>query len=114
MAEQKSKKYDGGKSPVVQGCFHYFPRALKAIADVSAYGSAKYNVSLEEKNWAGLAVPRLTDADGRHLLDEAIDGPYDPESELLHAAHHAWEAVARLEPMLAAGVPLRKPVDEAA
>lgn len=108
--EPVGKKYDAGKSPVVRGCLHYFPDALRAVAWVSAYGAKKYKVPFEEKNWQLIddAKGRFMDADGRHLLEEA-DHPYDPESGLLHAAHHAWNALARLQLMLAEGIPLVDP-----
>src|SRR5690606_726009 len=61
--EPVGKKYDHGKSPVVRGCFHYFPDALRAVAWVSAYGAKKYKVPFEEKNWQ-----YLDDAKGR-LMD---------------------------------------------
>jgi len=93
------KKFDDGKSPIYSGCFNYFARALRAVADISNYGFKKYG------SWGGWrTVPdglsRYTDADARHLISESFDGRYDPESKLLHAAHHAWNALARLELIL--------------
>lgn len=107
----EGKKFDAGKAPLVQGCLHYFPKALLAVAQVSAYGAKKYNVPFSDKNWSRLhdAFNRYGDADGRHLIYEAIDGLYDPESKLLHAAHHAWDALARLELLLATGVTVQEP-----
>lgn len=101
-------KYDGGKAPVYQGLFKYFPRALKAVANVSGYGFTKY------KSWGGwVNVPdgenRYGDAVGRHTLDEQVDGLYDAESDLLHAAQRAWNALAVLELMLRRGVPEKNP-----
>lgn len=91
-------KYDKGKAPVVRGAFRYFPDALEAVAIVSDYGARKYETTLEHKNWQ--SVPdgqlRYLDADGRHLLREG----YDHESGLLHAAHHAWDALASLQLLL--------------
>lgn len=112
VAEEAGKKYDLGKSPIVQGCLHYFPTALKAVAEVSAYGADKYCVPFSDKNWARVAdgANRYMDADGRHLLGEAEEGMYDRESGLLHAAHHAWDALARLQLLLASGTPLVDPV----
>jgi hypothetical protein len=100
-------KHDAGKSPVMRGCFQYFPRALKAIADISAFGYEKYK---EWDGWRRVAdgLGRYSDAVGRHLLAETSEGLYDPESNLLHAAHAAWGACARLEKMLEDGTPLRK------
>lgn len=107
-------KYDQGKAPVVQGFLHYFPRAIKAAAEISRYGKEKYEVEYADAGWRSVpdGVNRYTDGDGRHLVDEAIDGLYDPESGLLHAAHHLWNAAARLELMLREGVPLRDPAKQ--
>lgn len=113
------KKFDSGKSPVVQGGLHYFPRAIMAVAAVSDYGANKYDVPFSEKNWELVSdgFNRYTDGLGRHLCLEGLEqydtGTYDPTgakgSELLHAAHVAWNALARLEKLLADGVPLRMP-----
>lgn len=103
-----AKKYDDGKAPVFQGFLQYFPNAIKAVAFVSYYGKEKYEVPFSEKNFLGLDPDRLRDADARHVLDE-VDDAYDRETSLLHAAQHAWEAMAVLEVMLRAGTPLRDP-----
>ena len=103
-----AKKYDDGKPPVVQGNLWYFPLAHRAVATVSYYGAAKYEVEYADNNFAGLDPNRLVDAEGRHLLDQATE-LYDPESSLLHAAHKAWEALAHLNGMLSRGIPLRNP-----
>lgn len=109
------KKYDQDKAPVVQGNFNYFPNALIAVALISKYGAEKYNVPYSDRNFAKVdnAVNRYLDAQGRHTLGEAIDGFWDPESEFLHAAHTAWNALARLEMLLTKEkLPLRKPKEE--
>ena len=91
-------KLDAGKSPVLRGALGYFPRALMAVADVSAFGARKY----AWKGWQTVpdGVARYGDALARHLLLEAADGPNDADSGLMHAAHAAWNALARLELML--------------
>ena len=75
-----------------------FSRALWEVARVSTYGANKYT----EGGWEAVpdGVKRYTAACDRHRLLAAIDGPTDPESGLSHAAHHAWNALARLELML--------------
>jgi hypothetical protein len=88
-------KLDAGKSPVLRGCIGYFPRAIKAVAEVSAFGASKYA-------WGGWqsvpdGIARYSDAAGRHLTDEAIEGPVTKDSGLLHKAHAAWNALAALE-----------------
>jgi len=71
------------------------PRALLAVAEVGTFGANKYSAG----GW--LSVPngeeRYTDAMDRHRLKEGCEGLYDLESGLLHAAHLAWNALARLE-----------------
>lgn len=91
-------KLDAGKPPVLRGVVQHFPRAVLAVAEVTAYGARKYN-------WLGWrhvpnGIERYADALGRHLVEEGIDGPIDPGSGLLHAAHAAWNALARLELLL--------------
>lgn len=118
----EGKKFDGGKAPLVQGCLHYFPRALLAVAAISDYGAKKYNVPFSDKNWARLenGIARYTDGLGRHLALEGLElydtGDFDPTgaagSGFLHAAHVAWNALAKLESMLAEQVALKKPVEE--
>lgn len=104
MAEV-GKKYDGGKSPVHQGLFQYFPRALQAVGCVSKYGADKYSLAYDDINWRRVegGLGRYADACARHSLAEFIDGPTDPESGLLHAAHRAWNALAYLELVLING-----------
>ena len=102
MSEKPGKKYDQNKAPVVRGFMHYFPRAIKAVADVSKYGLEKYKLKYEEKNFLNVedAFGRYLDANGRHLLDMAIDGTHDLESQRLHLAHQAWNAMSALEVFL--------------
>lgn len=75
-----------------------FARALLAVSAVGTYGAKKYT----DHGW--LEVPdgigRYTDAMYRHLLAEASGEGLDPESNMLHAAHAAWNALARLELLL--------------
>lgn len=88
-------KYDSGKAPVYRGVLAYFPNALKAVAEISAFGARKY----DWKNWQGLddGYNRYSDGLARHIVAENIEGPLDSESGLPHAAHAAWNALARLE-----------------
>lgn len=87
-------KDDTGKIPVGL-LFESFPRALLEVAKVAGYGERKYT----RGGW--VTVPqgeyRYADAEGRHLLNQYIEGDKDPESELLHLAHKAWNALAVLE-----------------
>ncbi len=89
-------KLDAGKvrpSLIIGG----MPRAMLAVARVGTYGAEKYT----EDGWRDVpdGIKRYTDAMDRHRLQEAV-APCDDESGLLHAAHLAWNALARLELML--------------
>lgn len=87
-------KLDAGKSRaglVLLG----FARALSSVSEVGTYGAVKYtpNGWIEVQN----GQERYTDAMLRHLLREAAGEDCDPETGLLHAAHAAWNALARLD-----------------
>jgi len=76
-----------------------FSRALTEVARVGTYGADKYS----RGSWPYVSngMTRYTDAMMRHLLAEhSNDEPFDPESGLLHAAHMAWNSLARLELLL--------------
>jgi hypothetical protein len=90
-----SIKYDGGKPPIFRGAISYFPRAISAVAGISAFGASKY----AWKGWEGVTdgFNRYSDAMVRHLTYEGQGEVLDPDSGLLHAAHAAWNALARLE-----------------
>ncbi len=88
-------KYDAGKAPIFRGLVSYFPRAARAVAEVSGFGAAKY----AWHGWENVddGINRYSDAMVRHLLAEGEGEVLDPDSGLLHAAHTAWGALARLE-----------------
>lgn len=69
-----------------------FKRALLEVAKVTTYGAAKYTPN----GWQDVpdGEARYTDALFRHLF---ASEDCDPESDLLHAAHAAWNALAVLE-----------------
>lgn len=77
---EEGKKYDAGKAPI-----GLIPsKALTAIAEVLAFGAARYGAH----NWrAGLAWSRLYDAALRHILAWKEGEDLDPESSLSHLAH---------------------------
>lgn len=91
-------KYDAGKAPVFRGAVSYFPRALAAVATVSLFGATKY----AWKGWESVpdGVNRYSDALVRHVMSEGKGEILDADSGLLHAAHAAWNALARLELIL--------------
>lgn len=72
-----------------------FSQALLAVSAVGTMGARKYT----DNGWK--VVPdgesRYRDALLRHFLEEAAGQTYDPESQLLHASHTAWNALAVLE-----------------
>lgn len=75
-----------------------FARALLAVCEVGEYGATKYSPS----GWKFVpdGVDRYTDAMHRHLLAEAAGQACDADTKLLHAAHAAWNALARLDLMI--------------
>jgi hypothetical protein len=94
-AKQKGAKLDSGKPAVYRGLLDYFPRACLAVAQVSTTGAAKYSW----KGWEGVpnGIARYSDALGRHLLAQPIEGEIDQQTQLLHKAQVAWNALAVLE-----------------
>lgn len=94
-------KLDAGKAPVRRGLLEYFPRACIAVAEVSASGAKKYTWNGWEAVPGG--VDRYGDAEVRHICKAAIEGKVDQDYGHLHAAHEAWNALARLELLLRAG-----------
>ena len=75
-----------------------FSRALSAVTEVGTYGAGKYIPN----GWRSVpdGVERYSEAMLRHWLDEQQGIEYDGETNLLHASHLAWNALARLELML--------------
>lgn len=75
-----------------------FSNALWAVGLVGTKGARKYT----DSGW--LEVPngeeRYTDAMLRHWVKEQTEGEMDMDTHFLHAAHTAWNALARLELML--------------
>jgi dATP/dGTP diphosphohydrolase len=96
-AHEAGAKLDAGKirADLVLGGFS---RALKEVAKVGTFGANKYSPN----GWK--SVPngreRYSDAMLRHWLDESRGEAVDRESGILHAAHLAWNALARLELMI--------------
>lgn len=89
-----SVKYDSGKirpSLVLLS----MSRALQSVSEVATFGADKYT----DDGWCQVpdGVKRYTDAMLRHMLAEASGEVNDPESGLPHAAHIAWNALARLD-----------------
>lgn len=75
-----------------------FARALLEVSKVGTFGATKYT----DNGW--MEVPngesRYDDAKLRHWLSEKAGKPLDPDTHLIHAAHEAWNALARLDLIL--------------
>lgn len=86
-------KYDSGKLRIAE-MMQDFREPLFAVCRVWEFGADKY----EKSNWKYVdnAIDRYTNAMLRHLMDEETCA-FDEESHLLHAAHVAWNALARLQ-----------------
>lgn len=98
-AKQPGAKLDAGKIDVTRGCFHYFPRALRAIASLSQKGAKKYSWKGWEKVPDG--IHRYGAALGRHELRIEDDfTKRDPDTDEFEATAVAWNACARLELIL--------------
>lgn len=90
-------KLDGGKvrpAMVLGG----FARALLEVAKVGTYGASKYS----DNGWVEVpnGIKRYEEAKVRHWLFERAGRELDEDTQLLHAAHEAWNALARLDLML--------------
>lgn len=96
-AGSPGSKLDAGKNRLglVLGSFG---NALWAVGEVGTYGATKYC----DHGWEQVpdGVERYTDAMLRHYFKEATGEQSDPDTNLLHAAHTAWNALARLELMI--------------
>ena len=92
---ERGAKLDAGK-PRLSMVLGGFSRALRAVGEVGTLGAA---VEYTDDGW--MHVPngeqRYTDAMLRHYFDEQDKGLLDKKSGKLHAAHCAWNALARLD-----------------
>lgn len=87
-------KVDAGKirpSLILMG----MSRAIWAVSEVATMGAAKYT----DGGW--VLVPngqnRYEDANMRHMLKRGMGQSHDDESNYLHLAHEAWNALAKLD-----------------
>lgn len=85
-------KHDNGKLRLAEMMLD-FQIPMEELCKVWEFGANKYTKS----NWKHLdsGIDRYTNALLRHLFAEN-DNMYDDESKLLHAAHIAFNALARL------------------
>lgn len=93
-ANEAGSKLDAGKTRVglVVGDF---PRAILAVSEIGTFGANKYT----PRGWLEVpnALERYDDAMMRHYFREKAGELIDPDSELMHHAHFAWNALATLE-----------------
>lgn len=94
-----ARKDDAGKAPIYRGGLGYFPKAISGVSSVSAFGATKY--AWDGWRYVDDGLNRYTDAMVRHLAAEASGEIVDLDSGLPHAAHVAWNALARFELILA-------------
>ena len=87
-------KLDAGKPRA--SLLKQFGLALLEVAKVATGGAAKYSAG----GWQFVedGIERYDNAKWRHALTEHYQ-PIDPDFGLLHAAHEAWDALAKLELM---------------
>ena len=72
-----------------------FARALWKVAEIGTFGANKYT----DNGWVEVTdgPARYDDAQMRHWLKDHIGEAVDPDSNLEHLAHEAWNALARLD-----------------
>jgi len=89
----KGAKLDAGK-PQVATVLDGFSRAVLEVSKVGTFGIAKYS----KDGWQHVdnGFERYSNAMLRHYLAEQSE-TIDKDSELLHIAQTAWNALARLE-----------------
>lgn len=105
-ANTPGAKLDAGKSPLLRGAIQYFPRAIQAVADLSAYGANKYTWNGWESVDGG--IDRYGDAMVRHLIKERTEGLWDLEvlndpkypGHVMHPVAASWNSLARTELIL--------------
>ena len=108
---QPGAKLDAGK-PRPGLVLGGFAAALAAVVDVGTYGAQKYT----DNGWKEVpnGIERYTDAMYRHLLAESRGELRDEDTGILHAAHAAWNALARLDLLIRGKpgeIPLKAKID---
>jgi Domain of unknown function (DUF5664) len=70
-------------------------RAIMEVAKVATFGAAKYT----DGGWVDVpdGFRRYEDAQQRHAAYRHTGEVVDPDSQLLHLAHEAWNAIAKLD-----------------
>ena len=82
--------------------YHEFPRAMLALADVTAFGARKHAPRGWQSFECDYALVYHMSKVGRHILQLELEGPVNgDDGGLLHAAQAAWNLLAYLEHLLA-------------
>jgi hypothetical protein len=91
---EKGVKLDQGK-PRIGLVLSGFPRALESVSAIGTFGANKYT----DNGWQSVenGFNRYTDAMMRHWMAYNRGEINDPESQLPHLAHFAWNALSTLE-----------------
>lgn len=114
MSKLFGTDYDKRKAvPVFEGVLMYFPKAIAAVAEVSAAGNQQHNPG-QPLHWArGKSMDQYNTA-LRHMMDHRMGGGRDPlplipptnngwlqeerdEDGVRHLAKAAWRILAALE-----------------
>lgn len=82
------------ETPIVTGCFDFFPDALAAIARLSLKCQKKHNPEGGKLEWVRDKSADHADCVGRHLLER---GQIDPETGESQTVSMAWRALALLQ-----------------
>ncbi len=94
LAGQPGAKLDAGKTMAAQ-ILSQFPRALMGVAEVGTFGARKY--CLGGWQYVNDGFSRYEDAQFRHFFKRNMGEKVDPDSNLDHLKHEAWNALAKLE-----------------
>jgi hypothetical protein len=72
-----------------------FSKALTEVCKIGTHGAEKYSPN----GWKSVpnGIERYDDAQERHKLKRWSGEELDQDSDLLHRAHEAWNALAALE-----------------
>lgn len=87
MKKEEGLRYNEGKNRLSL----FEPHAVEELGKVFTKGSEKYL----PRNWEkGMAWSKVLDSLKRHLNEFEKGNDYDPETNLFHIAHAAWNALA--------------------
>ena len=94
LSKDQLNKKDAGK--VLAGTtLERFPRAIRALAEVSTFGITKKDYS--RPKWAEVERVRYWDAFNRHMLDHLCGERCAADSGLPHLHHALWNLIAIVE-----------------